>query len=250
MEPGAMDAGAARQTSQTNMLRDIGAGIGYAFRHPLLRTTMAVTVFGNFALSGALGVALVVLVNQLTHSAVSLGLVTAAVGVGGILGGLGAGLLGRLRRRGVVAMILWTLLVPTMALVPVAAGSAAQLPFTLDLSALHGTAPFDALTTYLATLDVNGRVGLIAALLGFVGFILAIGDTMFLTIMQQRIAPEYMARVFSVQFVAGGITQPLSLVAGGYVAATYGAGVAFLGAGAIFLLGVMVGFASRELRRV
>ncbi len=58
-------------------------------------------------------------------------------------------------------------------------------------------------------------------------------------------APEYMTRVFSVQFVAGGITQPLSLVA-----ASYGVGIAFLAAGAVFLLAIVIDFSSRELRRV
>ena len=100
------------------------------------------------------------------------------------------------------------------------------------------------------TLGPDGHIGLVAALLGIVGFILSIGDTMFLTIMQQRIAPEYMARVFSVQFVAGGITQPLSLIAAGYLVATYGVGITFLAAGAIFLLAIVIGLSSRELRRV
>jgi hypothetical protein len=117
------------------------------------------------------------------------------------------------------------------------------LPFGLDLGPLR-----EALG--INTLDLDTRVGLIAALLGIVGFILSIGDTMFITIMQQRIAPDYLARVFSVQMVAGGITQPLSLVAAGYVAATYGPGIAFVGAGAVFLGAVVLGLASRELRHV
>ncbi len=47
-----------------------------------------------------------------------------------------------------------------------------------------------------------------------------------------------------------GITQPLSLVATGYLAATYGVGIAFVAAGVVFLLAVGIGFSSRELRRV
>jgi predicted MFS family arabinose efflux permease len=224
------------------MFADIGAGIGYTFRQPLLRTTMVVTVLGNFALSGAFGIALVVLINQLTHSAFALGLVSAALGVGGIVGGLGASLLGRARRRGVVTLILWAFMALAVAAIPLAAGGAAQLPFGLDPSGLG--------IRSLQTLGVEGRIGLIAALFGIVGFILSIGDTLFLTIMQQRIAPEYMARVFSVQFVAGGIAQPLSLVAAGYVAVNLGAGTVFLAAGALFLLAICIGLASREMRRV
>jgi hypothetical protein len=73
---------------------------------------------------------------------------------------------------------------------------------------------------------------------------------MFLTIFQQRIAPEYLARVFSVEFVAGGITQPLSLVAAGIITAAYGVETAFLASGAILLIAIVVGLSSRELRRV
>jgi hypothetical protein len=235
-------AAAALVEQKPGMFADIGAGIGYAFRQPLLRTAMAVTVLGNFALSGALGVALVVLINQLTHSALALGLVTAALGVGGILGGLGAALLGRLRRRGLVALVFWAFMALAIAAIPFAAGPAAQLPFDLD--------SLSQSMQLLQTLSADARIGLIAALFAIVGFILSIGDTMFLTIMQQRIAPEYMARVFSVQFVAGGITQPLSLVAAGSVVVSFGRGAAFLAAGALFLLAILIGLSSRTLRAV
>jgi MFS family permease len=238
---GAVGSGVSGQKS--GMLAEIGAGIGYAFRQPLLRTTMSVTVLANFGLSGAFGVALIVLINSLTHSALALGLVTATLGVGGILGGLQAAILGWLRRRGIVALVLWAFMALAIAAVPIAAGQTIQIPFGLDLSTLSAQLGID-------TLGPGGRIGLIAALLGIVGFILSIGDTMILTIMQQRIAPEYMARVFSVQFVAGGITQPLSLVAAGYLAATYGAGITFLAAGVVLLLAIVIGFSSRELRRV
>jgi MFS family permease len=236
----AADAAAGKPS---NMRAEIGAGIRYAFRTPLLRTTMSVTVLANFALSGAFGVALVVLIKQLANSAIALGLVTAALGVGGILGGLGAALLARVPRRGVVALVLWMVMAVAIAAVPVAAGVHVSLPFGLDISPLRATLRID-------TLGLDARIGLMAALLGLVGFILSIGDTMFITIMQQRIAPDYMARVFSVQMVAGGVTQPLSLVAAGYIAATYGAGVVFLAAGAVFLLAISIGLSSRELRRV
>ncbi|HEV8194192.1 MAG TPA: hypothetical protein VGP82_22310, partial [Ktedonobacterales bacterium] len=211
-------------------------------RQPLLRTAMSVTVLGNFALTGVFGVALVVLINQLTHSALALGLVSAALGVGGILGGLGAALLGRLPRRGIVALVFWAFMALAIAAIAFAAGPAAQLPSWLDPGSF-GIQP-------LQTLSTEARIGLIAALFAIVGFILSIGDTMFLTIMQQRIAPEYLARVFSVQFVAGGIAQPLSLVVAGFVVVTLGPGAAFLAAGALFLVAILIGLSSRALREV
>jgi predicted MFS family arabinose efflux permease len=240
---GLEEAAAAEIVAQkSSLFGDIGAGIGYAFRQPLLRTTMAVTVLGNFAVSGTFNVALIVLINQLTHNALTLGLVFGALGVGGILGGLGAALLGRLRRRGVVALVFWIFMALAITAIPFAARSAAQLPFGLD-TLTSGIQP-------LQTLSANGQVGVIAALLAIIGFILAIGDTMFLTIMQQRIAPEYLARVFSVQFVAGGITQPLSLVVAGFVVVTLGPGAAFLAGGALLLVAILIGLSSRALREV
>jgi hypothetical protein len=225
---------------KTSLLREVGAGVQYAFGHPLIRVAMAVTVLANFALSGALNVAIVVLINQMAHNALALGLVFGAAGVGGVLGGLSAGLLGRLPRRGVIALCLWIIMAALLALMPLVAGLAGQRPIDFDLlSALP-----------LGAIDTTTRLLAIAGLLGVIGFVLAIGDTMFLTIFQQRIAPEYLARVFSVQFVAGGITQPLSLVVAGIVAATYGVEAAFLASGAFLLVAIVVGLSSRELRRV
>ncbi len=229
---------AAKQ--KTGLLREVGAGVKYTFAHPLIRIGLAVTVVANFALNGALSVAIVVLINQMTNNALALGLVFGAAGVGGVLGGLSAGLLGRLPRRGVVALSMWIIIAALLALMPLVSGLAGQWPINFDLLTLLP----------LGTLDTTTRLVAIGVLLGVIGFVLAIVDTMFLTIFQQRIAPEYLARVFSVVFVAGGIAQPLSLVVAGVVTATYGIEAAFLASGAILLVAIVVGLSSRELRRV
>jgi MFS family permease len=219
------------------LLYEIGAGLSYTFRMPLVRSTMMVTVLANLGFTGAVGVALVVLSRALSPSPVTLGLLVAAVGVGGVIGGLSSALLSRLRRRGTVALSLYAVSALCLALVPFAAGPAAHLPASLSV-------------TDIARLDPATRVGAVAALLGLIGVIIGLGDTMVLTIMQQRIAPEYMSRVFSAQFLAGGIAQPLSLVASGYLTAIYGAGVTFLAGGASVLLAILLGFSSRELRTI
>jgi predicted MFS family arabinose efflux permease len=216
-----------------HLLADIGAGLRYAFKTPLVRATMAVTVLANLGFTGTFGVALIVLSRNLSPNPVTLGLLLAAVGVGGILGGLGASLLSRQRRRALTIIALWVLGgLLTMAL-PLVAGPASRLPFALDLG-----------------LGVDARIGAIAGMLGLIGLILALGDTIVLTIMQQRLAPEYLARVFSVQFLAGGIGQPLSLVAAGALVAAYGPGVVFLAGGALVLLAIALGATSRELRHL
>jgi hypothetical protein len=65
---------------------------------------------------------------------------------------------------------------------------------------------------------------LIAAAMAIAGFVIALGDTMLVTIMQQRIAPEYLARVSSIQIFAGSLMQPLALVGAGVLVATAGPG--------------------------
>ncbi len=225
----------AAAPARKGLFTEIGDGLRYTFHQPLIRSTMLVTIFGNLGFSGMFGVALIVLSRALSPSAVTLGVLLAAVGVGGVLGGLSAGLLSRVPHRGVVGLALFGVSAILGLIVPFAAGPAGKLPFVPPLD---------------FGLDAQSRIIAIAALLGVVGIILTLGDTMFITVMQQRIAPEYMARVFSAQFVAGGITQPLSLVAAGYLSAVYGPGIVFIVGGACLLIGILVGFSSRELRRM
>ncbi len=224
-------------TPRKGIFREIGSGMRYSFAHPLIRATMAITTFGNFGFAAAGSVGIVVLSHAISPSAVTLGLLLAALGVGGIVGGLSSGLLGKLPHRGVVALVLYFTSAVCLGLIPLAAGAAGHIPYVSDL-----------LPTF--AFDTNTRIAIIAGLLGLTGFIVALGDTMFTTVMQQRVAPEYMARVFSMQALAGGITQPVSLVLAGYLAATFGPGIVFA-VGAVFLaMGVLLGFGSRELRRV
>lgn len=230
---GAGEAAAPRQ----GLLREISSGMGYALRHSLIRSTMLITIFGNFGFAAAGSVGIIVLSHAISPSPVTLGLLLAAMGVGGIVGGLSSGLLGKLPRRGLVALVLYLLAGVCVGVIPLAAGPAARIPYVTDLL------PAFAFTT-------STRIAIIAGLLGLTGFIVALGDTMFTTVMQQRIAPEFMARVFSMQALAGSITQPISLVFAGYLAAVYGPGVVFALGGAVLGFGVLLGFGSRELRRV
>ncbi|HEV2236935.1 MAG TPA: hypothetical protein VGR57_09780, partial [Ktedonobacterales bacterium] len=200
---------------------------------PLVRATMVVTILANLGFSGTFGVALIVLSRNLSPNPVTLGLLLAAVGVGGIVGGLGAGLLARRRRRGLAIIALWVFAGLLIVALPFIAGPASLLALAPEIG-----------------LSAQARIGVIAAMLGVIGVVLALGDTLVLTIMQQRIAPEYMARVFSVQFLAGGIGQPLSLVAAGALVATYGPGVVFVLGGALVLLAITLGATSREIRHL
>ncbi len=218
-------------TPKPGIFKEIGAGFRYALTLPLLRTAMIITIMGNFAFAGALNVALIVLSRALSPSPVTLAYILMAGGVGGIIGGLSAGLLSGLKRRGIVALCLWVVIALLLMAMPLLAGPVSGLP-TLIL------------------LPLVWRVPAVALALGLSALLLALTDTMFLTVMQQVISLDYMARVFSIQFLMGGVSQPLSLVLAGIVSATWGSGAAFIIGGAVLILGALYGLASPALRRL
>ncbi len=220
-------AAAARK----RLIREIGDGFRYAVRSPLVRATMIMTVFGNVGVTGVLGVALIVLARNLSTSPVTLGILLAAFGVGGIVGGLGAGPLSQLRRRGPIVLIGWALNAALLAIIPFFAGHAGGLPLALAIPPVW-------------------ELPVVATLLFVFGVILALGDTMLLTIFQQSIEPELMSRVISVQFLMGGIAQPISLAAAGFLAAAYGPWIVFLAGGVLALGIVFVGFYAPAIRKI
>ncbi len=231
-------ASAPAPKPRASIFGEIGAGFRYAFGNPLLRTAMAMTILGNFAFAGVANVALIVLAHALSPNPLTLGYILAAIGVGGVIGGLCATLLGRAKRRGVILMVLWIVISGLMAATTLVAGPVGRL----QLGPL-GVVQFTAI-------PVDWRAPAVAIAMGLLALLLALTDTTFLTIMQQTIAPEYLARVFSIQFTAGGITQPLSLLLAGALSATLGPGVAFVGGGVVLLLAVVIGMSSRALRTV
>jgi hypothetical protein len=243
--------------ARSSVLAEIGAGVSYSVGQPLMRTAIVASTLGNLAYTGTFGVALLVLSKSLDPSAVTLGLLLGASGVGGVLGGLAAGPVGRSRHRAIAALLLWLLMPIALTLVPIYAGAAAALPFPLDLN----LANFGDVTLagvhlgvlnigdQVAGLTIPGRLLAIAILLAATSGIIGFGETIFITILQQRIPPELMARVFSIQLMVAGAAQPLSLLAAGVLTAAFGAGVAFFAAAALFFIAAIIGFSSSALRR-
>ncbi|MBF6589000.1 MAG: MFS transporter [Ktedonobacterales bacterium] len=225
------EGSAVEPPRRASMWSEIRAGFGYARQTSLVRAAMLVTVFGNLGFAGALNVGLIVLAHNLSRSPITLGLLLAATGVGGIIGGLGSSVLGRMRGRGKIAVGLWGINTVLLVLVPLLAGSAGGLPFAFSLTG-------------------SGRVLAVAGTMAGIGLTLAMADTMFITIMQQRIAPEYQGRVFSIQFLAGGVSQPLSLVGAGALTVVFGPGAAFLAGAGALLIAVVIAISSRELRHM
>jgi MFS transporter len=236
---------------------DIRAGLRYALGQPLTRATIIISILGNLAYTGTFGVTLVLLSRALNPSPITLGLLLGACGVGGILGGLAAGPIGRLRRRSLLILFLWLTMATAFLLIPIVAGAAASLPFPVDLQVVNfgevtiGDVHLGVLNLgdLLATLSPAQRLEAIAALVGGISGVVAAGETVLITILQQRAPAELLARVFSVQFMAAGLTQPLSLVGAGLLAAVYGPGVAFIGAAALFFIAAVIGLATPAVRR-
>jgi len=247
----------AAPPASSGVLSEIRAGMAFTFGQPLMRTTMLLSILGNLAFTGTFGIALIVLSRNLDPSPVTLGLLLGACGVGGVLGSLIAGPTGRRRRRSLWILLLWLLMPVALALIPIYAGAAASLPFPIDLSVANfgdvalGGVDLGVLNLgdQVANLTTPQRLLAVAILLGLVSCIIALGETVFITIIQQRTPPEFMARVFSVQFMAAGVTQPISLVAAGFLLAAYGVGVAFLATAALFFIAAVIGLASSAMRR-
>jgi MFS family permease len=242
---------------RASIFSEMGAGMAYAFGQPLMRSALMVTILGNLAYIGTFGVALILLSRRLDPSPLTLGLLLSACGIGGVLGGLAAGPVGRLRHRGLLTLLLWSIMPLALFLTPIYAGTAASLPFPLDLTVVNfgevtiGDVQLGILNygDQLAGLTTDERLLAIAILLGLTTGVIALGETVFITVLQQRIPPHLMARVFSVQFIAAGVAEPISLVAAGLLTATLGAGVAFFAAAALFFIAALIGLSSRTLRR-
>jgi MFS family permease len=222
-------AGAAAK-QRGGLLGEMRDGLRYALSQPLLRATMSVTVIGNLALSGVFAVALIVLSQRLDPSPVTLGLLTAGFGIGGIIGGISAGFVARLPRRATIALVTWAAMGVVLAAVPIVAGPAGGLPWQ----------PI--------TLDHQQRLYAVGGLLALAGLIMGLGDTVIIAVMQQKIPAEYMGRVFSLQLTAGSIAQPLSILVAGALAAVAGPGVVFVGGGVLIALAIAGAATSRELR--
>jgi hypothetical protein len=130
-----------------------------------------------------------------------------------------------------LVLVGWGMLAVLLAVIPFFAGPAARLPLAIGIPA-------------------SWELQTIAALLFVVGLVLALGDTMLMTIFQQGIDPSLLSRVVSVQFLMGGIAQPISLAAAGLLAASFGPGIVFLAGGVLALGIVVVGLNAPAIRKV
>jgi predicted MFS family arabinose efflux permease len=182
----------------------------------LLHVGLVIIVTINLTTWGLFEIALPVLAReQFAAGATGYGLMLAAFGVGAFTGGLAAGSVGRLPRRGPIMLAMILALALFYPLVPITGG----LPGALLVLALAGSA--------------NG-------LLNVVFFIVA----------QQLTPPHLLGRVLSVLLLANVSVYPLSVALAGLVTTRFGPLVLFLATGGLLALASLFGWLEPEMRKL
>jgi len=200
-----------REDSQ-GALADLLVGVRYAWRDPIIRTILLILVGINAAMMGPLYVGGATLAERQLGGVGAFGTLVSAAGVGSLIGIVGAGSVGRFRRRGLIELSLTGLLgfiVAAFAFVP-------NLIFAVALAV---------------------AIGATASFLGVVN----------VTWLQERAEPGLTGRVMSLAVLATTALDPISFaLAGVLVEASLEA--TFVGAGALLILTTLLGAASRTMR--
>jgi hypothetical protein len=195
------------------VLREVAEGLAYARSQPWIWATLVVTAFGNFLVSGPLGVLLPVVVSGLGAGAGSLGLTYAAFGVGGGLAALVGGQLGVPRRRVTAMYCAW---IPSGLLV--------------------------------AGLGVAPTVPLVALLYGLLGVLFEFGNLIWATLLQERVPARVLGRVSSLDWLISVGLYPLGLAVAGPVAAAVGVAAVLVGGGLVSIPVTLAGLLWRGVR--
>lgn len=179
----------------------------------MFQVALVVSTAANFCFGGLLEVALPALVHGPMHTGASgYGLILAAFGAGALAGGIFAGMLGKIKRKGLIALLLWLVMAATFALVP-----------------------------------YGGLAGaMIWMLIG--GIANSVGNVLILTVLQLRIPRHLMGRVMGLFMFASFGTYPISVALGGVLTAQFGPAILFPFSGLLLALAILFGIAQRELR--
>lgn len=180
----------------------------------LFQVALLVVVVGNLLFDGLIQVALPTLVRvQFAAGAGAYGLLLAAFGAGSLLGGLVAGGLGRLRRRGMTMLALIMLLAVEYALLPLLGG----------------------LTGATALICCAGLTNGILTVLAF-------------TLLQQQAPRHLLGRLMAVLMIATLGLYPFSVALVGVVATHIGPQILFPISGAMMLCAALFGLSQRDVR--
>jgi MFS family permease len=180
----------------------------------LFQVAFLIVIFGNLTFSGMFEVALPVLTrSQFAAGANGYGLVVAAFGAGSLLGGLVAGMLGGIPRRGrlMVALI-------------------------IALACWYTFVPY-----------AGGIIGA-ALLIGCAGLTNGILTVLAFTILQQQSPRRLLGRVMAVLMVASLGLYPFSVALAGFISTHFGPTILFPLSGAMMLIAALFGLSQHEIR--
>lgn len=182
----------------------------------LFQVALLVVIIGNLLFDGLIQVALPALVRvEFAAGASGYGLLLAAFGLGSLLGGLAAGGIGHVRRRGFLMVTLITLLAVEYALLPFLGGLAGA--------------------TFLI-----GCAGLTNGVLTVIAF----------TLLQQQAPRHLMGRLMAVLMIATLGLYPFSVALAGVVSTHAGPQILFPVSGALMLLAALFGLSQKEIRHL
>ena len=179
-----------------------------------LQIWLIILVFMNVGLGGAIGVALPALLRHQFHvSASSYGFVVAGTAIGGLVGALGAGMLGKIPYRSAVGLLF-----------------------------------FVAQAVVLIFLPWSPSVMGIWTILVVAGALHSVGHVMVMTVMQQNVPRHLMGRSMSAFVFASMGVHSISLALAGVVIAHLGPGAAFVVASILIMLSCLLGYSQRAFR--
>ncbi|MGH2442784.1 MAG: MFS transporter [Chloroflexota bacterium] len=205
--------GSGTSGAKASLVREIVAGLSYAWKDPVLRVLLLVAAAASIAINSPLSVGLAVLArNRFSSGAAAFGVMFTVFGAGALIGTIVAGTMQTPRRRG--ATIIGLLLAFAAGLIAIA-----LLPNLIVVSAL---------------------LGLLGIGNGFVG-------VMLVTWMQLRTDPGMMGRVMSVLAFSQFGVAPVSLVVAGALA-QYSVTFLFVAAGIVIGGVALAATSSRPLR--
>lgn len=181
----------------------------------LIQVALVVSIAANFCFGGLLEIALPTLVHGSMHGGANgYGLIMAAFGAGALLGGLIAGSLNGLKKKGVFALFCMIAMSIFIAVVP------------------FGGIPGAALCMLLS------------------GLVNSISNILLITVIQRAIPHHMMGRVMGVLLFATFGTYPISVALGGILTNQFGPMILFPFSGGILLLVTLFGFTQKAVREL
>lgn len=195
---------------------DWASVLRYLRGSPLIKMSLLITLILNLTYAGMTEVALPTFSRSDLHRGVGgFSAIMVGFGIGSLVGGLCGMFLLRVRRRGMVALLLGI------------AQGAAVLCIPLGTSLVVATGAMFAAGVLQASLNV-----------------------FYLTILQQRIPTQALARIMSLLIMCGGIAFPVATGVAGVIVHAVGPPSVMIASGACICAGFSIGFLSRQYRTI